>query len=219
MGEVVLVHGAWHGAWCWDRVVTELQNLGVSATAVELPLAGLAADIEATRPVIEAAGPASVVVGHSYGGKVISAAAAGLPTVARLIYLAAFLAEPDEDTFALMGGSKLTESLVISEHGTTVDPAAAADVFYGDADPVTAAAMVARLRLMGVGASPPPGAEPAWRSIPTTYVVCGNDQAISAESQRMMATRAATVVEWPTDHSPFVTRPEAIAALIASYIT
>jgi hypothetical protein len=50
-------------------------------------------------------------------------------------------------------------------------------------------------------------------------VVCGNDQAISAESQRMMATRAATVVEWPTDHSPFVTRPEAIAALIASYIT
>jgi pimeloyl-ACP methyl ester carboxylesterase len=219
MGEVVLVHGAWHGAWCWDRVVTVLQNLGVSATAVELPLAGLAADIAATRPVIEAAGPASVVVGHSYGGKVISAAAAGLPTVARLVYLAAFLAEPDEDTFALMGGSKLTECIVISEHGTTVDPAAAADVFYGDADPVTAAAMVARLRLMGVGAPAPEGTEPAWRSIPTTYVVCGNDQAISAESQRMMATRATTVVEWPTDHSPFVTRPEAVAALIASYVT
>jgi pimeloyl-ACP methyl ester carboxylesterase len=218
-GEVVLVHGAWHGAWCWDGVAAELRRLGVRSTAVELPLAGLAADVAAVRPAIAAAGQASVVVGHSYGGSVISLAASGLPAVARLVYLAAFLAEPEEDTFALMGGSKLTESMVVSEHGITVDPAVAADVFYGDADPVTAAAMVARLRPITMGASVPPGTEPAWRSVPATYVICANDQAISVESQRRMAARAATVVEWPTDHSPFVTRPQAVAALIAAYAT
>ena len=135
---------------------------------------------------------ASVVVGHSYGGKVISAAAAGLPTVARLIYLAAFLAEPDEDTFALMGGSKLTESIIISEHGTTVDPAAAADVFYGDADPVTAAAMVARLRLMGVGAPAPEGTEPRGVRylVPTWYAATtGNLRRVATDDGHSSSDR------------------------------
>jgi pimeloyl-ACP methyl ester carboxylesterase len=222
MSEVVLVHGAWHGAYCWDGVVAELRRLGVTATAVELPLTGLHADAAAARSAIETAGPASVVVGHSYGGNVISAAAAGVRNVARLVYLAAFLTQPDEDTVALIS-AKLAESLVVDERGMTVDPAAAAEIFYGDADPVTAAEMIARLRpmpLLAIEASQtePAWTEPAWRSVPATYVVCTNDQAIPAESQRKMATRAAEVVEWPTDHSPFVTCPEAIAELIAGYV-
>jgi pimeloyl-ACP methyl ester carboxylesterase len=222
MPEVVLVHGAWHGAWCWDGVVAELRRLGVKATAVELPLTGPHADAAAARSAIEAAGPASVVVGHSYGGNVISEAAAGLPRVARLVYLAAFLTEPDEDTLGLISG-KLAASVVVDERGITVDPAAAAEVFYGDANPETAAAMIARLRPMPLAAvepseTEPAWTEPAWRSIPATYVVCTNDQAIRAESQRKMAARAEVVVEWPTDHSPFVTRPEAIAELIAGYV-
>lgn len=226
MSEVVLVHGAWHGPWCWDGVVAELRRLGVQATAVELPFGGLHADAAAARSAIEAAGPGSVVVGHSYGGRVISHAAAGLPTVARLVYLAAFLTEPDADTLALIS-AKLAASLVVDERGITVDPARAAEVFYGDADPDTAAAMIARLRPMPLAAVEPPEpagsagpvwTEPAWRSIPATYVVCTNDQAIPVDAQRKMAARAEEVVEWPTDHSPFVTRPEAVAALIAGYL-
>jgi pimeloyl-ACP methyl ester carboxylesterase len=216
MAEVVLVHGAWHGAWCWDGVVVELHRLGVQVTAVELPLAGLHADVAAARSAIEAAGPASVVVGHSYGGSVISAAAAGLP-VARLIYLAAFLTESGADTSALVSG-KLGESIVVGERGYTVDPAAIPELFYGDSDPARAAEMIARLRPMPFDTSGPLETEPAWRSIPATYVVCTNDQAIPASSQRQMAARAEAVIEWPTDHSPFVTRPSAVAELIASYV-
>jgi pimeloyl-ACP methyl ester carboxylesterase len=216
MSEVVLVHGAWHGAYCCDGVVAELRRLGVQATAVELPLTGLHADVAAARSAIETAGPDCDVVGHSYGGTVITGAAAGLPGVSRLVYLAAFLTEPDGDTLALISG-KLLESVVVDERGITVDPAAAAEVFYGDADPDTAAAMIARLRPMPLAAIEPSETEPAWRSIPATYVACTNDQAIPVDAQRKMAAHADEVVEWPTDHSPFVTRPGAIAELIAGY--
>jgi pimeloyl-ACP methyl ester carboxylesterase len=226
MAEVVLVHGAWHGAWCWDAVVAELRRLGLQATAVELPFGGLPADAAAARSAIEAAGPATVVVGHSYGGNVITEAAAGLPRVSRLVYLAAFLTEPSADTSAFIS-AKLAESIVVDERGITVDAARAAEVFYGDADPVTALAMIARLRPMplaaaeqskSAGSTGPAWTVPAWRSIPATYVACTNDQAIPVDAQREMAALAEEVVEWPTDHSPFVTRPEAIAELIAGYV-
>jgi len=80
MGGVVLVHGAFHGAWCWDAVVAELRERGVEVTAPELPLTGFADDVAVARAAIEAADDA-VVCGHSYGSSVISAAAAGLPSV------------------------------------------------------------------------------------------------------------------------------------------
>jgi pimeloyl-ACP methyl ester carboxylesterase len=217
MSEVVLVHGAWHGAWCWDRVIAELDVLGVRATAVELPLAGLAADAAAARAAIQAAGPGCVVVGHSYGGSVISVAASGLPSVARLIYLAAFLTETGADTIAMIS-EKLGQSIVADERGGfSVDPAAAPGIFYGDADPAAAAEMVVRLRPLTLDTVGPVDIEPAWKSVPATYVVCMNDQAIPAGAQRQMAERAETVIEWPTDHSPFVTRPAAVAELIARY--
>lgn len=217
MAEVVLVHGAWHGAWCWDGVVAELKQVSVPSTAVELPLTGLTADVATARAAIVAAGPGSVVVGHSYGGSVISAAASGVPGLARLIYLAAFLTENDADTLALIT-EKLGQSIVGDERGISVAPQAAACVFYGDADPATAAAMVARLRPLTLDTTAPPETEPAWKSVPATYVVCTHDNAIQVAAQREMAKLAETVVEWPTDHSPFVTRPAAVAALAARYL-
>ncbi len=147
----------------------------------------------------------------------ITEAAAGMPAVARLVYLAAFLTEPNEDTAALMAESTLPPALIVSETTVTVDPALAAAVFYADADAATAAALVARLRPMLITPPVPSETEPAWRFVPSTYVVCGNDRAIPAESQRKMARRADTVIEWPTDHSPFVTRPWAVAELVAGY--
>ena len=217
MPEVVLVHGAWHGTWCWDGVLAELETLGISATAVELPLTGLADDAAAARAAIKAAGPAAVVVGHSYGGSVISVAAAGLPGVARLIYLAALLTETNVPRSGSVS-EKLRQSMAVDEQGITVDPAAAPGIFYGDADPATAAKMVARLRPMTPGATVPSDTEPAWKSVPATYVVCTNDQAIPAAAQRQMAEHAETVIEWPTDHSPFVSRPAAVAELISRYV-
>jgi pimeloyl-ACP methyl ester carboxylesterase len=119
--------------------------------------------------------------------------------------------------FTLLAGGKLMEAIVLDGASVSVDPAAAAEVFYGDADPDTAAALVARLRPMAIDPAASTTA-PAWRSIPSTYVVCANDQALPVASQRMMAKRAGEVVEWPTDHSPFVTRPAEIADLVARYV-
>jgi pimeloyl-ACP methyl ester carboxylesterase len=220
MTGIVLVHGAWHGAWCWDAVVADLTDVGLAATAVTLPLTSAADDVATTRAAIEAAGPGCVVVGHSYGGMVISQAAVGL-AVRRLIYLAAFLAEPGEDMLTLLDGSELTEAVLLDQAQVRVDPSAAGGIFYGDADPGLAAALVARLRPMAIDAAmaSAPSTPPAWRTIPTTYVVCNNDRALPVASQRAMAARADEVVEWPTDHSPFVTRPADIAELVARHAT
>jgi pimeloyl-ACP methyl ester carboxylesterase len=222
MSEVVLVHGAWHGAWCWAQVVDELDALGVSNVAVELPLTGLVDDAAAARDAIESAiersGPGVVVVGHSYGGIVISQAAAGIDGVGRLVYLAAFMTDQGEDELSIMTAheSPVLGAVVTVDGRAAVDPAQAPAIFYGDSDAATVATVVPLLRPMRSGGRLE-GA-PAWKSIPSTYVVCTEDRALPVRAQREMATRADGVVEWPTDHSPFLTRPRELATLIASCI-
>jgi pimeloyl-ACP methyl ester carboxylesterase len=220
MSDVVLVHGAWHGAWCWAQVVDALDALGVSSDAVELPLTGLADDAATVRAAIHAAiddaGPGVVVVGHSYGGMVISQAAAGIDGVGRLVYLAAFMTDEGEDEIAIMSAhdSPVLQAVVVDDGGASIDPAQAHALFYADSDADTVAAIVPRLRPMRGGGSL--AGAPAWKSIPSTYVVCTEDGALAPAAQREMAVRADAVVEWPTDHSPFLTRPGELAALIAS---
>jgi pimeloyl-ACP methyl ester carboxylesterase len=222
MAKVVLVHGAWHGAWCWERVVDELDALGVSSDAVELPLTGLADDASTARAAIEAAiadaGPGVVVVGHSYGGIVISEAAAGIDGVGRLVYLAAFMTDEDDDELSIMTahGSPVLGAVVAVDGGAGIDPAQARALFYGDSDDATVAAVIPKLRPMR-GSGNGLTRAPAWKAVPSTYVVCTEDGALPPAAQREMATRADVVVEWPTDHSPFLTRPGELASLIASY--
>lgn len=212
--KAVLIHGAWHGAWCWKEVVASLERDGVEAAAVELPFTGFADDVASARRAIEAAGEGSVVLLHSYGGAVGSQAATGLP-VARLVYLAAFMLAPGEEPTRYMDGGELPSALVVDASGVRVDPGAAARIFFGDADPQTAAAAVAQLRPMALQGGPPSVTEPAWWAVPSTYVVCTNDRALPVASQRAMAARATDVVEWPTDHSPFLTRPDEVARLVS----
>jgi pimeloyl-ACP methyl ester carboxylesterase len=214
---VVLVHGAWHGAWAWDGVVAELERRGVPSVAVELPFTGFPDDAATARAAIEQAGPDAVVCGHSYGGFVISAAARGLP-VAHLVYLCAFMVEADEEPFTLWFSQPvpLHEAIVEADGRTTVDPGRARACFYADADEATAAAVIARLRsIPGPGGPPIDHADPAWREVASTYVVCTRDQAIHPDVQRTMARHADHVVEWEADHSPFVADPVRVAALLA----
>jgi pimeloyl-ACP methyl ester carboxylesterase len=220
VADVVLVHGAWHGAWCWDAVVVELDRAGVSVATVELPLTGLDDDVAAARKVIEAAGDGTVVLGHSYGGEVIGRAAAGLLGVKRLVFLAAFMIDRDEDAAAIMERyqSTLPSAIQVSDRGIVVDPARVRDLFYGDSDEATSAAFAARLRPMPMVAPSEATSGPAWKSVPSTYIVCTNDGALPPDAQRWMAARADETVTWPTDHSPFVTRPAEIAELLVTYV-
>ena len=157
-----------------------------------------------------------MVVGHSYGGIVISQAAAGIDGVGRLVYLAAFMTDEGEDELSIMTAheSPVLGAVVVTDGGAAIDPVQAPALFYGDSDAATVAKAVSLLRPMR-GGGRLEGA-PAWQSIPSTYVVCTEDRALPPAAQREMATRADAVVEWPTDHSPFLTRPAELAALIAA---
>ena len=210
------MHGAWHGAWCWHGVVEELTARDVPVVAVDLPLTGLEDDVAAARAAIAASGPGTVVVGHSYGGEVISAAARGMPEVAHLIYLCALMPDAGEDVGALMAehGSEILGAMVADGEKLVIDPTRAGELLYADSDATVVASILPRLRPMAFSA---PGADkPAWHDIPSTYVICTADRAIPPSLQRHFAARAGSAVEWPTDHSPFLTRPADVAALIAS---
>ena len=120
MGKIVLVHGAFHGAWCWDGVVAALAERGLDSHAVELPLTSFSDDISTARSAIAAAGDGAVVCGHSYGGCVISAAA-DQPGVRRLVYLCALQVDAGEDPNKIMAGHlPVGRTVVMTLDGTAV---------------------------------------------------------------------------------------------------
>jgi pimeloyl-ACP methyl ester carboxylesterase len=188
---------------------------------VQLPLTGFDDDVDVVREAILTAGPGVVVCAHSYGGVVLSPASAKLTAINRLVFLTAIMANTGEDVNALTGAqpSLLHDSLLLTGDAVSVDLTKIHAVFYADSSAADVDTIRHRLRPMSISAGiPVVTEEPGWKHIPTTYVVCANDQAINPVLQRMMAKRADTVIEWPTDHSPFLTRPEAIAALLSSYL-
>lgn len=222
-GTAVLVHGLWHGAWAWDEVGEALEARGVESHAVHLPLTTLAGDVEATRAVLDGlAGPA-ILVGHSYGGAVITEAGTH-PAVRRLLYIAAFQLDADESVSRLLPGqehppTRLPEALVISEDEVSLDPDLGPHLLYNGVPPDRAAASAARLRPSGrrlFGARP---SEIAWRHRPSTYVVCMQDEVVHPSMQRAMATRATDAVEWDCGHCPNAASPERVADLVAERLS
>ena len=223
---IVLVHGAWHGSWCWDDVVAGLRARGFVTVAVDLPSrsgqGSIAADAAFVRAVIEGVAGEVVVCGHSYGGCVITEAAAGLPAVTHLVYLAALMLDLGESAMRSVeidvapDSTDLEHAIVVGVDGTiTLDLETAVAAFYADASPEQAAAATAQL-------TPQPGATlaesvsaVAWRGIPSSYVVCTEDRAVPVAVQRALAERATAVVEWDTSHSPFLSRPDLVVDLLA----
>jgi len=213
---IVLVHGAWHGAWCFEPVVERLERGGFAVAAVDLPLEGPTSDVEAARTCI-AQHPGAVVVGHSYGGFVITQAAAGLD-VSHLVYLAAFMPDTGENvgaTAARAPRTVLNDAMVVQEDGRiAIEPSLAVEAFYHDCDRAAAEAAVSRLRPQRFESYPILQGAPPWRSVPSTYVVCVDDRALAPSLQRELAGRAGAVVEWEGAHSPFLAQPERVAELL-----
>jgi pimeloyl-ACP methyl ester carboxylesterase len=220
MTTVVLVHGAFHDGWCWELVRQQLDQRGVPNQALDLPFTGLEGDAEAVGRLLDAVDGPVVLMGHSYGGMVISRAASGRDDVAHLVYLCAVQVGEDVDIATAMTTSdELMSSLVHGEDGSMgVDPAVAPAVFYHDCDDELTATAVSHLRGMDFGViqdsdGPPPPA--AWKQIESTYVVCNDDQTIAPESQRRMAEQADHVVELDGSHSPMLAQPDVVADLLA----
>jgi pimeloyl-ACP methyl ester carboxylesterase len=217
---VVLVHGLWHGTWVWDGVRELLEAVGVASVAVELPLTSLDADVAATLRVLDAIDGPAVLVGHSYGGAVITAAGVH-PRVSQLLYLAAFQLDTGESVGRTLPdldipGTRLGEALRFSgiDDSVELDPKLAAEVMYADAEPEIAAAACARLRAVDRAVFRGVPAAISWRHRPSTFVVCAEDRAVHPDLQRAMAKRATHTVEWPCGHSPATTRPHEVAQLI-----
>ena len=224
---VVLVHGAWHGAWCWSQVVARLDAAGVATLAIDLPghgddarpLTDLHGHGDAVRAALDTVAGPVVLVGHSYGGAAITDAGVHR-SVRHLVYVSAFCLDAHETVMAndLTGGegNDLEVAIRVQEDGTaTIDPALAVLPFYADCDPGASAAAVARLgpeSLVGFGQSP---RAVAWRERPSTFALCTEDRAVMPALQRRLAARCESVVEWPTSHSPFLSRPDLVADLVA----
>jgi pimeloyl-ACP methyl ester carboxylesterase len=220
MTTVVLVHGAFHDGRCWERVRSELDDRGVANLAPDLPLTGLDADAATVRALLDAVDGPVVLCGHSYGGMVISQAASGRDDVDRLVYLCAVQTETDDELTQSVRPTPLMEHLVNGDDGKTyVDPEHAAECFYHDCDPETAATAVSWLRPMdAIGGLVDPDTvlgPPAWTTIRSTYVVCTDDRALHADTQREMAKHADDVVEWDTSHSPMLSQPDLVAELLS----
>src|SRR6266850_3219295 len=195
---VVLVHGAWHGAWCWERVVPLLDAAAVPLVVVDLPSvshdnATLHDDADYVRGALDSVDGDVVLLGHSYGGAVITAAGVH-PNVAHLVYLCAFALDIGESAQenTLTGGdgpSDLGAALEIGEGVLTVDPERAVAAFYHDCTPEIAAAAIERLRPQSLAALGGKVDAAAWHDKPATYVVCSEDHALPVALQRSNAAR------------------------------
>ena len=207
MATYVLVHGIAHGAWCWDHVRADLTARGHAVLTMDLPLTSLADDAAAVARVLDEAREPVVLVGHSYGGAVISRAATDRDDVRHLVYVAAILLDGDDAFLARSAeypATPLAERATYHEDGrVTVHPEAAVTCFYNTCDPAEARAAAARLRPSAVEClAIPTGGEP-WRTVPSTYVLCEQDRAVHPDLQRWMSSRASRTVVLDVDHSPF----------------
>jgi pimeloyl-ACP methyl ester carboxylesterase len=220
---VVLVHGGWHGSWCWAQVVPLLERRGISVRTVELTSIGadpddppaLSGDAAAVVAVLDDIRAPALLCGHSYGGMVITQAAAGRKDVTRLVYLCAFMPDAGESLISIIG--ERAPWIVAHPDGRWLpDLEQAAATFYADCDAETQRASTARLRPMPTATIEEPVSSAPWREIPSTYVVCTQDLAIPVELQReRFAPRADEVVELEASHSPFFSQASAVADLLA----
>lgn len=217
---IVLVHGAWADGLSWQGVIPLLQRDGYHVVAVQNPLNSFAEDVATTRRVIDAQPGPVVVAAHSYGGAVTTAAAAGRPNVRALVYIAAFGPDAGEAFSALLGrfgDADIIGALVPDAAGALyIDPARFHEVFAGDLPAEQANVMAAAQKPFAsaiFGASV--GDTPAWRTIPSWYLVTQQDRAIKPELQRFMGQRmGARTSEIAASHVVYISHPTEVARLI-----
>ncbi len=214
---LLLVHGAWHGSWAWDPLLDHLDRLDVHT--VDLPSSGtdpatlgdLHADAEVVRAALAGLDAPAVVVGHSYGGVVVSEAATADTGAGHLVYLCAFQLDAGESLLAAVGGRPAPWWELHEGHVVATSPE---EVFFNGCPADLTAAAVGRLGLQSRAAFEQPLTRAAWREVPSTYVVCEDDRAIPLSAQEQMAQRAGDVVRMPDGHSPFLSSPAELARLL-----
>jgi pimeloyl-ACP methyl ester carboxylesterase len=217
--NIVLVHGAWADGSSWAGVIERLQAAGHRVTAPQFPLSSVADDVARLRQVLALQDRPTIVAGHSYGGHVITSLGADAPNVVGLVYIAAFALNEGESLGALAEQGPPAPALAHSTTDAQGFVWLAEDDFVNhfaaDVEPARARVMYAVQQPLAGNAFGDVMGVPAWRSLPSWYMVAENDEAIPPAAERMFAERmGATTVEVPASHVAMVSHPESAAALI-----
>lgn len=224
---VVLVHGAFADSSGWSEVIARLRHDGYPVIAAANPLRGLDSDAAYVSSLLDSVPGPVILVGHSYGGEVITNAAVGHANVKALVYIAAFAPDQGESGLALVGlnpGSQLGEALVVRPYAVAggggadgyVDPSKFRTVMAADLRGSDAALLAAQQRPVDLAALQAPSGVPAWKTIPSWYLVAGADRAIPAATEKFMARRAGawTVVVDGASHLVMLSHPGRVENLI-----
>jgi pimeloyl-ACP methyl ester carboxylesterase len=217
---LLLVHGAWHGTWCWKDLETEFAESGWATKSLELPsamrttsppepLPGMHADAQAIRTALAHIDDPVVVVAHSYGGTPVTQAIGSAANVISAIYLAAFMLDVGESVLSVTG-----EHIPHDNAGVMPVTSAMRTAFYSDVSGAQASLAMSELVPHSHRSFAETVTRAGWREVPSTYVVCTEDQSLPSKLQERFALRAGTVERLACGHSPFLSMPADLARLL-----
>ena len=219
--DIVLVHGAWANGSSWNAVIEQLQADGYRVTAPAFSLTRLADDVDRLRQILGRQNGPTLVAGHSYGGQIITALGTDTPNVVGLVYIAAFGLDEGESIGALLEQAPAGPALAhldVDPHGFAWIPEDDfVNHFAADVDPVMAKVMFAVQQPLHWSALGEVIGVPAWKSLPSWFLIADGDQAIPPDAQRQFAPRmGATTVEVSTNHVAMVSHPDEVLQLITT---
>jgi pimeloyl-ACP methyl ester carboxylesterase len=211
--NVVLVHGAWADGSSWSAVIERLQADGYRVTAPQFPMNALADNVARLRLVLGRQDGPTIVAGHSYGGQIMTALGTDAPNVVGLVYIAAFGLDEGESIGALLEQAPPTPALahldIDSEGFAWLPEDDFVNHFAADVDPVKAKVMYAVQQPLHASALTDVMGVPAWKSLPSWYLVADGDQAIPPDAERQFAARmGADTVEVASNHVAMVSHPD-----------
>jgi pimeloyl-ACP methyl ester carboxylesterase len=218
--NIMLVHGAWADATCWSKVILLLQAKGFNVTAAQIPLTSLSDDVAVTRRLLSTVKEPTVLVGHSYGGAVITGTATETPQVKALVYITAFGLDEGESLESLAKQGPPSPGSAAIEPDPNgffwINREKFHDSFAGGATADEAAVMTAVQKPLSFASFSGKETTPAWKTIPSWYLVCTDDKMIPPPAQEFMSKRMnSTVRSVASSHCPFMSHPEAVADIIA----
>jgi pimeloyl-ACP methyl ester carboxylesterase len=210
---IVLVHGAWADGSCWSDVIERLQAEGYPVTAAQLPETSLADDVARVRHLLTRQSGPTVLVAHSYGGQVITALGTDAPNVVGLVYIAAFGLDEGESIGALLQQGPPTPAVANVEVDSEGFGWLPEDDFLAhfapDVDPVRARVMYAVQQPLHTSTFDDVMGTPAWRSLPSWFLVAQNDEVIPPDAERQFAQRmGADTIEVDSGHCAMVSHPD-----------
>ena len=217
--NIVLVHGAWADGSCWTDVIQRLQADGFHVIAPQFPLTSLADDVARLRQVLRFQSGPSIAVGHSYGGQIMTALGTDAPNLVGLVYVAAFGLDEGESLGALLGQgppSPALANLFVDDQGFAWLPEDDfVHHFAADVEPTKARTMHAVQQALAMTTFNDVMEVPAWKSLPTWYLISKDDEAIPPDAERQFASRmGASTLEVPASHLAMVSHPADVADLI-----